>query len=92
MWVLALVGIDRRVRIEAEIVAAAGVLAGGVVVAGDVGAVDVLAVVGAAGGTAAAVVDGTRTPFQPQISLISQSKKAATHVAAFFRVFLMYAR
>jgi hypothetical protein len=62
MWVLAWAGIVHRVRIEAEIVAAAGVLAE-VVVAGDAGVGDGLAVVGAAGGTAAgvAVVVGTRS-------------------------------
>jgi hypothetical protein len=60
--VLAWVGIGRRVLIEAEIVAAAGVLAE-VVVAGDAGVRDGLAVVGAAGGTVAGVVVvvGTRS-------------------------------
>ena len=57
MWARAWVGIGLRVLIEAEIVAAAGVLAG-VVVAGDAGAGDDLA--GAAGGTAAGVVVGIK--------------------------------
>ncbi len=61
MLVLESVEIGRRVRIEAEIVAGAGVLAGVVVVA-DAGAGDGLEAVEAAGGMAAGAVDGTRTP------------------------------
>ena len=58
MSALAWAEIGRRVRIEAEIVAAEGALAA-VVVAGVAGAGDVL-VVEAAGGTAAVVVVGTK--------------------------------
>jgi hypothetical protein len=66
VWVAAEIG--RRVRIEAEIVAAAGVQAA---VAGDVdaGAVDGRVVVGAGDGTgAAAGADGTRAPIRAPIS------------------------
>lgn len=52
--------IGRRVLIEAEIVAAAGVLAE--VVVGDAGVADVLAVEGAVDGTVGVVVGGINTP------------------------------
>jgi hypothetical protein len=83
MWVRAWAAIGRRVRIEAEIVAAVGVRAA-VVAAGDAGVGDVLAVEGAAGGTAAAVVGDTRAPISAADFSDFADNKVATQRCGLF--------